>query len=964
MQDDQATPQPPRYQNSSYHGHDTETSHNGSYQTYPMTQGGNYQQESHHVDDYSQQSQQYSQQHRPDMSYTQDVSAGYFDQYDGQHVGPMAGGHIEDHQSYNPHDGSQASHTGYALRPGMHGSTSGLLHSESKVDLSGYPTPGQQDVQLHQLGPSYPPEQYSSIAMPTPMPAPSQPWQAFATPGTVLANAMPQQGDQYYPGGGSGLQRGMSRHDVMREKILKRREVRQIELTRGNLVIDVPVPPSICKSSQDREMTTCRYTAATCDPDNFSAERYALRPDLLGRETELAIVLTSYNEDEKLLCKTLNNTIKNIQKLCEKKNSSTWGPDGWKKVVICIVADGRTKADARFLKVLSLLGVFHEGVMKSEVLKKQVTAHIFEFTSQVIVDANGSVKVGAVPIQIVFCLKEKNQKKINSHRWFFRAFCQQLQPNVCMLLDVGTKPGTSSLVDLWRAFKKSPNVGGACGEIRTDVGTVGSALVNPLVASQNFEYKMSNILDKPLESIFGFISVLPGAFSAYRWKALQGVPLEAYFKGEALHSGEIENPSSFTSNMYLAEDRILCFEICTKRKEKWVLRYVKSAFAVTDVPTEVAELISQRRRWNNGSLFAAFYAVAHFGRIWSSGHGPLRKLVLLFQALYNFVQLIFGFTALANFFLAFYFLTNSATSDPDADAFAGQGEAVQEVLSNIFIALIVVTLVLSLGNRPAGSKWVYTSVIVFFSGIMGVSLYCTGWSVYRAFDAAGLLSSSGYTASNANKLLHQAAFRDIVISLLATYVMYLVTSLIHLDPWHMITSFVQYLLLMPMFVIIINIYSMCNLHDVSWGTKGDNGGSLGSASSTSKKGKDGQEIVEVKVPNNALDAEEMWRSIQSDLSQPRPQTSSKRNAQQKQSDHAANFRTHFVLSWLAVNAALVILFTSTWWKHYIRNHLYKNSKGPVVDPYMSTLFWVTAGLSAIRSLGSILYILFRLFRIS
>ena len=29
-----------------------------------------------------------------------------------------------------------------------------------------------------------------------------------------------------------------------------------------------------------------------------------------------------------------------------------------------------------------------------------------------------------------------------------------------------------------------------------------------LVASQNFEYKMSNILDKPTESLFGYISVL------------------------------------------------------------------------------------------------------------------------------------------------------------------------------------------------------------------------------------------------------------------------------------------------------------------------------------------------------------------------------------------------------------------------------------------------------------------------
>jgi hypothetical protein len=44
------------------------------------------------------------------------------------------------------------------------------------------------------------------------------------------------------------------------------------------------------------EFTHLRYTAATCDPDDFTAENgWSLRAVNYGRQTELVVALTAYN---------------------------------------------------------------------------------------------------------------------------------------------------------------------------------------------------------------------------------------------------------------------------------------------------------------------------------------------------------------------------------------------------------------------------------------------------------------------------------------------------------------------------------------------------------------------------------------------------------------------------------------------------------------------------------------------
>ncbi|KAH0246471.1 glycosyltransferase family 2 protein, partial [Aureobasidium melanogenum] len=229
-------------------------------------------------------------------------------------------------------------------------------------------------------------------------------------------------------------------------------------------------------------------------------------------------------------------------------------------------------------------------------------------------------------------------------------------------------------------------------------------------AAQNFEYKMSNILDKPLESAFGFISVLPGAFSAYRFMALQNDktgqgPLEKYFAGEKMHGA---NAGIFTANMYLAEDRILCFELVSKRNCSWILQYVKSATGETDVPTEMADFILQRRRWLNGSFFAAVYALAHFHQIFRSNHSVGRNFMFMVEFFYQGVSMLFAWFAIGNFFLVFRILTGSL-SDPSLN-FA-PGKVLGVLFEWIYLAVLITCFVLALGNRPQGSNKFYMTQV-------------------------------------------------------------------------------------------------------------------------------------------------------------------------------------------------------------------------------------------------------------
>ncbi|KAJ3362849.1 Chitin synthase, class 2 [Allomyces javanicus] len=743
---------------------------------------------------------------------------------------------------------------------------------------------------------------------------------------------------------------------------------RAVAVRDGKLVVDLDVSPELVDATKVKytvgeEFTKLRYTAATCDPNEFAAQGYQLRQSLYGRKTEL--VITMYNEDSILFTRTMQAINKNIQHMCNKKQGPFAGEDGWQKIVVCIVSDGRQKINKDVLTVLSTMGCYQEGVCVPKFMNKDTSAHIFEFTTQMAVTDKMEIKThrdgGVVPVQILFCLKEKNAKKINSHRWFFNAFGPVLNPGVCVLVDVGTKPRREAIYRLWRTFDTNPQVGGACGEIAVEYDSIFH-LIKPIIAAQNFEYKMSNILDKPLESWAGYISVLPGAFSAYRYRALQGRPLEQYFKGEKLHdSGDV-----FAANMYLAEDRILCFELVAKKNEGWVLYYEKDSQAITDVPDNFPEFISQRRRWLNGSTFALLYALGNVLQIYTSGQSFMRMLVFTLEYLYMFLNFVFSYFSLANFYLAYQHLVDDFTtliSTPVLDlqptvAIWGvpHSQTIRTVLSSIlavfrsvYILSLCTTFIAALGNRPQAAKYIYLFAINLFSCVTIFMLYmiivslAADWPALREGMQDPLGSAAGLR------------FLQTSIALGSTYGMYIVSSVLYREPWHMITCFVQYLLLLPSYVNVLQIYAYCNISDVTWGTKGDNGPATG-AGVTVKKGEDGQEIADLELPSQhpadvQLAYQQRYTALQNlKLALDRGEAKAKQNL--SSDDLFRQFRTIWLLIWIVLNGGLVSILISP-------AAVGVEDGASLRKTYLTGLFIAVAAFSLIRFAGSVGYLVSR-----
>lgn len=207
---------------------------------------------------------------------------------------------------------------------------------------------------------------------------------------------------------------------------------------------------------------------------------------------------------------------------------------------------------------------------------------------------------------------------------------------------------------------------------------------------------------------------------------------------------------------------------------------------------------------------------------------------------------------------------------------------------------------------------------------------------------------------NWESIIKNQIFYTLIISLASTYVLWFIVSFLFFDPWHMFTSFLQYLLLTPTYINILNVYAFCNTHDITWGTKGDDKAEKLPSATLKPGGK-----VDVNIPTDDTDLNAQYEAEMRKIVVKAPPEKRIHSPSEKQEDYYKGFRSGVVLFWLVCNFALVAVVLSTAGVDRINTKTDATTKSTI---YLAVVLWSVAGLSLFKFIGAMWFLIVRMFR--
>uniref|UniRef100_A0A8C0YIW3 chitin synthase n=2 Tax=Cyprinus carpio TaxID=7962 RepID=A0A8C0YIW3_CYPCA len=328
-----------------------------------------------------------------------------------------------------------------------------------------------------------------------------------------------------------------------------------------------------------------------------------------------------------------------------------------------------------------------------------------------------------------------------------------------LALDGDTDFQPSAVMLLIDRLKLYPEVGAACGRIHP-TGT------GPMVWYQKFEYAVGHWLQKTAEHVFGCVLCSPGCFSLFRGAALMDNNVMKRYTTKA-------SEASHYVQYDQGEDRWLCTLLL---QQGWRVEYNAASDAYTNAPQDFKEFYNQRRRWGPSTM-ANTIDLLGSGGLTSQRNSSISKLYILYQII-SMAASILG---------------------PATICLMISGK----VFRNIYLNKKKI-------NMP---PIVYLILCFKLKSDTQIKIAAIMSILYAFLMAGTILSIIGDLVKQKTFLTPSGLF------LIGMVVLYIITAALHPQEFSLVIYGLLYFLCIPSGYLLLVIYSIVNLNNVTWGTR-------------------------------------------------------------------------------------------------------------------------------------------------
>uniref|UniRef100_A0A3B5A0I7 chitin synthase n=1 Tax=Stegastes partitus TaxID=144197 RepID=A0A3B5A0I7_9TELE len=332
-----------------------------------------------------------------------------------------------------------------------------------------------------------------------------------------------------------------------------------------------------------------------------------------------------------------------------------------------------------------------------------------------------------------------------------------------LALDGDTDFQPAAVMLLIDRLKLYPRVGAACGRIHP----TGSG---PMVWYQKFEYAVGHWLHKTAEHVFGCVLCSPGCFSLFRASALMD---DNVMKKYTIKASEAQHYIQYDQG----EDRWLCTLLL---KQGWRVEYNAASDAYTNAPEEFKEFYNQRRRWGPSTM-ANIVDLLGDTTLITNRNPSMSRPYMLYQL----------------FSLASSILSPSTV----VLMIAGCLTVLLDIHPNAALVLAVIPPAIILGI----SFKIKSDTQIIIAAVMS--------TLYAFIMMIAAIVVIG------NMIKDQTILTPSSIFLIALMCFYTVTALLHPQEVGVVIYGFLYIICIPSAYLLLAIYSMVNMNNVSWGTR-------------------------------------------------------------------------------------------------------------------------------------------------